>query len=305
MSQAVACRKRTIGLPVLGGKVFSAGEDRAWTFSSLVFGAIFGLSQPEFGLWFLAWIGLVPLILLSVSSRRMPQAAIRGFLFGTAFNLVALNWLLHVSPPWWVKVEATEMLQYLGVAAWVLAGLIQGSAYALFSSFIKFVSDSKRFASLKLMAVLPFLWVLVSHVLCNQPDLLLVPVSVLEYSQYRQSSIIQIASIVGGIGLELLIVAFNLALAAVIIAVAGRRGIFPGAAFVSREWAAACLAAVSCLVLVVTAWGWWRVESNQQGVSPARTHSQFFLMVERGGRDGRNSYLLGIDSLHDSAPALQ
>jgi hypothetical protein len=50
----------------------------------------------------------------------------------------------------------------------------------------------------------------------NQADLLGVPWSMLEYSQYRQNMLIQGASVFGGIGLEYVIVAANLAIASLI-----------------------------------------------------------------------------------------
>lgn len=259
--------ERAALLPKFGGRVFSSGEDLAWTLSSIVFGALFGLSQPEFGVWILAWVGLVSLLLLSISSRRMSQAAARGFLFGTSYNLMALNWFLHLNPPWWFKSEATEALQLLGIAVWVLAGLLQGSAFTLLSCLTKFVTDSNRFGHIKLMVALPFAWVFITHVLYNQPDLLLMPMSVLEYSQYRQTWFIQIASVIGGIGLELLIVSFNVALTAVVVATAGRRGIFPAAAFVNRKWSLTFLSVTSAVVLATTIWGWWRLESRHHADS--------------------------------------
>lgn len=250
-------------LPKLRARAFSSGEDLAWTVSSLIFGAILGLSQPEFGIWILAWVGLVPLILLSISSRRMSQAAARGFLFGTSYNLMALNWFLHLNPPWWFKSEAPESLQLLGIVVWLLASLLQGSAYALLSCLTKFVTDSSRFGHIKFIVVLPFVWVFVTHILYNQPDVLLMPLSVLEYSQYRQTAVVQVASIVGGIGLELLIVSFNVALSVVVVANAGRQGIFPAAAFVSLRWALTLLAVTASLMIAATGWGWWHIECAQ------------------------------------------
>lgn len=272
-SSAAALAERAALLPKFGGHVFSSGEDLAWTLSSIVFGAMLGLSQPEFGVWILAWVGLVPLFLLSVSSRRMSQAAARGFLFGASYNLMALNWFLHLNPPWWFKSEATEALQLLGIVVWLLAGLLQGSAFTLLSCLTKFVTDSNRFGHIKLMVALPFVWVFITHILYNQPDLLLMPMSVLEYSQYQQTWIIQIASVIGGIGLELLIVSINVALAAVVVATAGRRGIFPAAAFVSRKWSLTLLSATWVVVLAATIWGWWRLESrNHADVHAAQTN---------------------------------
>lgn len=271
MSQAAVCHNRSVALPALGAKVFSTGEDLAWTLSSMLFGAVLGLSQPHFGVWFVAWFGLVPLILLSISSRRMSQSAMRGFLFGTAYNLVALNWFLYLNPPWWVKTEATEELKALGVVIWLLAGVIQGTAYALLSCVTRFLTESKRFDSIKALVALPFVWVLITHVLYNQPDLLLMPMSVLEYSQYQQTYLIQIASLVGGIGLEFLIAAFNVALAAFILSVAGRKGLFPSAAFASLRGAATWLVAVSLIVLSTAVWGAWRVGAWQGAAAAGRT----------------------------------
>src|ERR1700722_3329677 len=65
---------------------------------SLVAGAILGLSAPGIGLWFTAWFGLAPLLLLIATSETAWIAAWRGLLFGLAYNLVYGNWVLGLYP---------------------------------------------------------------------------------------------------------------------------------------------------------------------------------------------------------------
>src|ERR1700691_6104488 len=76
-----------------------------WLKSSLIClttGAFLGLSAPGINLWLIAWFGLTPLLLLIADSKNGWQAAWRGLIFGTAYNLVYLNWYLGLQPLDWL-----------------------------------------------------------------------------------------------------------------------------------------------------------------------------------------------------------
>ncbi|GAI34517.1 unnamed protein product, partial [marine sediment metagenome] len=79
---------------------------------ALVAGALFGLSAPGFGQWYLAWFCLAPFFLLVAGSESLKQASIRGFVFGAAYNLVYLNWYLGL-----------HSLSWMGLNDWQSIGL--------------------------------------------------------------------------------------------------------------------------------------------------------------------------------------
>lgn len=57
-------------------------------------GALPALSFPAPGLWWLAWVGLLPWMLLVRSAPTSRQAAVSGWLGGTGFMLAVHHWLL-------------------------------------------------------------------------------------------------------------------------------------------------------------------------------------------------------------------
>ena len=206
-------QEKAAGKPA-GGKVW-----RALALSAIS-GAIFGLSAPGFGQWYLAWFGLAPLLLLSVSSRSVWQAAIRGLIFGTCYNLVYLNWYLQLHPLSWMGMNDWQSIP-LALFCWSFVSTWQGVITAVFAMVMRLVPlcggaiPRKVEEKWKIPALLfiPIFWTALFEKLGNAHDLLGVPWSLIEYSQYQQTALIQIASIIGGIGLSVLIVAVNVAIA--------------------------------------------------------------------------------------------
>lgn len=178
-------------------------------------GAILGLSAPGFGQWWLAWIGLVPLIVLVFSSKNVFHAALRGIVFGIAYNLVVLNWFLHLNPPWWVLVNLQEpsLRLALCIGMWLVAGTINGVVYAVAACalyFARFLSTKlKRGQAAALILSSGLAFSVLEHTVSYIPDWLLLPLSLLEYSQFQQSALLQLCAITGGGGLCACIVAVN------------------------------------------------------------------------------------------------
>src|SRR5262249_5761873 len=90
--------------------------------------------------------------------------------------------------------------------------------------------------------------------LANAHDLLGVPWTMLEYSQYRQLPLIQIASIVGGVGLGLLLVMSNVALAGAVATLSSKLSWKPLASRTHGDCARQ-LMVVALAVAVALAWG--------------------------------------------------
>lgn len=184
---------------------------------AFISGALLGFSAPGFGQWWLAWIGLVPLALLVFSSRNTIHAVSRGMIFGVAYNLVALTWFLHLNPPWWVGLQEPSTRLALCIGMWLVAGFINGTVYALATCALHLVrllsTKLKRGQSAVLILSSAFAFSLVEHTVSYIPDLLLLPLSLLEYSQFHQPALLQICAITGGGGLCAFIVAVNTAAA--------------------------------------------------------------------------------------------
>lgn len=210
---------------------------------ALLFGAVLGLSAPgitlpalpgiEYSLSFsfLAWFALAPLLLLISSSKSTWQAFLRGVVFGTAYNLVYQNWYLGLQPLDWLGFNQWQGWALAGLA-WLVIAVHQGIIIGLFSATAYLVPMTGQFLTegsrkrLKLPAffILPLLWVLIVNKLGNAHAALGVPFSMLEYTQYKQIALIQIASIIGGIGLSYLMVMCNTVFAALIANLSNMKG---------------------------------------------------------------------------------
>jgi apolipoprotein N-acyltransferase len=186
-------------------------------------GAMLGLCAPGMEQWYLAWCGLVPLLLLAAGSQNVGHAFLRGLGFGMGYNLVYLSWYLGLHPlewmglDWWASIPAS-------IGAWAVASLHQALIVSVFAMLCRCLPLTGGFVPKKLddgwklptLLFLPLCWVLLNNKLLNAHELLGVPWPLLEYSQYKQLPILQFASITGGIGLSALIVTVNVSIAGII-----------------------------------------------------------------------------------------
>ncbi|HEY9788511.1 MAG TPA: apolipoprotein N-acyltransferase [Candidatus Obscuribacterales bacterium] len=195
---------------------FARAELKAWIFC-LVSGLLLAFAAPGFDQWYLAWFGLVPLLGAVFASSSLPRAFFRGLVFGTAYNMLYLHWVLFVHPATWVGLAHFAPYLMSGIA-WLVGSLQQGLIIASFSAALRAlpitwgilpVRSAGRWRIPALIAV-PLLWILVLNKIGNAHDLLGVPWAMIEYSQYRQITLLQAASIVGGIGIGALIVLVNM-----------------------------------------------------------------------------------------------
>jgi apolipoprotein N-acyltransferase len=183
---------------------------------ALAAGAALGLSAPGFDQWYLAWFGLVPLLWLTGTARNAVQAAFRGLAFGTGYNVVYMCWYLSLRTVFLVGTFRC-VSDLMPAAAWLLMSVHQGLFIAIFAAVARSlplrpgwlaVKDAGK-VMLPSFVVLPCLWVLIVDKLGNAPALLGVPWSQLQYTQYNQVHLVQIASVVGGTGICCLLVMFN------------------------------------------------------------------------------------------------
>ncbi|MCC7527360.1 MAG: apolipoprotein N-acyltransferase [Candidatus Melainabacteria bacterium] len=224
---------------------------------SLTSGAVLALSAPGFDQWYLAWVGLAPLILLCASSNNKKQSFVRGLLFGLGYHLVYLNWVFGLHPMDWLKFSHWQSCL---VAAVALAGwsFHQALLVAVFAVLCRLIPLTGSVRPQKInnrwhwpaLLVIPTIWVLWMSKIGNAHCLLGVPWGMLEYSQYKQLFVIQIASTIGGIGVGFLIAAFNTALACLVATLAGRDSLKEISA---RSRAPAVFQLVSLSLIIISA----------------------------------------------------
>jgi len=220
-------------------------------------GVLLALSFPKFGHPALAWIALAPLLVaLAGEGYQRPRIADQtshSFLLGLVTGVVYFTGTLY----WITRVMAV----YGDLSGWV-AVLINALliAYlalfpAIFALIVRRVLASHGPPAL--MAA-PIVWVATelgrTHLLTGFPWVLL------GYSQITVLPIAQLASVFGVYGVSMLVAAVSAALAAIGVSAAGARGQAEEGPFWKR-WAPG-LAVVS-IVLVVAAWGSWRVARSE------------------------------------------
>lgn len=187
---------------------------------AILAGVICALSAPGFDLWYLAWFTFASFFLLTASANGILQAGLRGLLFGYAYNLTYLNWYFHLHPLDWLGFPQWQSVA-IATFCWFFESGHQAILFAIFAVLFKLLPLTGGFLPrqvegrwrLPFLLIAPTLWVIFFNKLGNAYDLLGVPWSMIEYSQYRQPAVIQIASIIGGIGLGWLLLLSNCSIA--------------------------------------------------------------------------------------------
>lgn len=187
---------------------------RYWL-AATFFGALVGMAAPGLEQWYLPWLGMTALLALSLSARDNWQAAMRGMLFGMAYNLVYLNWLLTFRAAYCDGVFSF-CPTLIGVAFWIMLSSWQGLGPAAFACLSRALPLTHGWLPVKhrerwhlpSFICLPLLFVLVDR-LFNTTQLLGFPWSSLHYTQYKQLPLLQIASIIGGVGISAWIILVN------------------------------------------------------------------------------------------------
>lgn len=275
-------------------------------------GALLGLSAPGFDHWYIAWFGLVPLLLLTVSANGVKDAFLRGALFGMAYNLVYVSWYLNLHPLSWMGYNDVES-GAISAAAWLVVSAHQALLVGIIAAIIRFLPLCGGFIPrevegkwcLPALLAIPPIWVLLQNKIYNAHDWLGVPWPMLEYSQYKMLPIIQCASWIGGIGIGALIVLFNCSLA-VLIASLSRRLTLKSLAAATPTNAITQFLTVALVVAGIVAWGYSRLTAPPAGQLQQISVLQGNINIEMEKR--KHSYTLAqlldhYQSLVDRAPA--
>lgn len=206
-----------------------AGARRTRAALAPVAGALPALAFPAPGLWWLAWVALVPWLLLTRCAPTPRQAALAGWLGGTGFMLAVHHWLMPS-----LHVFILILAALLG-ALWAPWGWLAG----------RLLSGSPRPARIAAAAVLlPAGWLMVE--LIRSWEYLGGPWGLLGASQWQVPPTLRLASVGGVWLLSFAVVAVNTAVTALLASAGARAG--------ARAAGAAVLAVAA--VATTAAWAW-------------------------------------------------
>ena len=166
--------------------------------------AILVLSFPKFNLGFLAWIGLIPL-LLAIHGENIRRSFCLSQLTGMLFFMGIFRWIL-VIPGYTIFHHA-------------LLALYLGSYFGCFGLLFGFLS--RRWGRTQAMFAAPFIWTALEFLRSNFSFLAL-PWCLLAHSQFQYPVIIQITSVAGTYSISFLIVLVNSAIAALLLGTRSR-----------------------------------------------------------------------------------
>ncbi len=158
---------------------------------SVLSGVLGALAFPPMEFTFLAWVCLIPLI-FAIRGSSPRQAFWYSYIAGFIFFGSLLYWLVNVTVP-----------------GFILLTLMLAVYYALFGMMVRMVLNY----SMDLF-ILPFFWVALEYIRSHMFTGF--PWGLLGYSQYTTINLVQIADITGAYGVSFVIVAFNVALFAVL-----------------------------------------------------------------------------------------
>jgi apolipoprotein N-acyltransferase len=188
----------------------------------LIFAFVAGLSLASslafIGWSFSAWIALVPLIILIKSSQSLRSCLAEVLVFFLVYNLVSFIWLLGLHPLTWHGFNIHESF-FIALLAWFSPAIFHSLLLVPFAiamkAFFEFRTDerTRELATVDIL-FLAFIWTVIEHkIMLNLGPIFgifTVPINLLAYSQYNNLMFIQVCNIIGAIGLEFFIVAFNL-----------------------------------------------------------------------------------------------
>lgn len=166
-------------------------------FLSICSGILLIFAFPPFNLSGLAFVGLVPLLIVLKIEKNLLKSLIFSFLTGIIFFGGLLFWIA------WIKIY--QVPQWMLVIGWLLTTLVFGSFIGIFGAIVKFLDTKINF--LKVLFP-PFIWVSIEFIRSVFPFGGFTW-GILGYSQYQNLMLIQIVDIVGVFGISFLILLVN------------------------------------------------------------------------------------------------
>ena len=168
--------------------------------TSLAAGVALALAFPSLELWPLAWLALVPLLVVT-HATRVRVAAFYGWLYGFSFFLVSLYWIPDTVS------NFTRIPRPVALSLWILMSAVAAYSYALFAALLRWLA----MRGVSRLVAAPLVWVV-----CEWMRTFVIaafPWNSLGYSQIEQLPLIQIADVTSVYGISAAIVFTNVAIA--------------------------------------------------------------------------------------------
>lgn len=210
-----------------------------YAIAPLISGTLLFLAFPPYGLPFLIWVGLVP-IMLVIYQKGFVQAFLISGLGGLVYFAGFFNWILVI--PGYTLLHHAILDVFLAI---------------FFGTFgLVFSLISRRFGATMAFSAAPFIWVSLEYLRSNLLFMAL-PMGLLAHSQYANPSIIQISSLAGAYGVSFLVVMVNSAIAGLILSQVYRvkKGASLSPSSFSRHGANALIAAAALLTIFTLIYG--------------------------------------------------
>lgn len=109
---------------------------------ALASGILMGLTVAPVGAWFLAWIALIPLWVLVVTSAKGKNQFPPAFLWGIGYHGVALFWITGIHPMTWLGVPWLPSLA-ITVFCWGFITVLGGVFVAIWAAVMVRLSEQK------------------------------------------------------------------------------------------------------------------------------------------------------------------
>lgn len=174
-------------------------------FLSISSGLLLIFAFPPFNISGLAFIGLVPLLVVLKLEERLLKSFIFSFLTGITFFGGLLFWIS--------KIRIYQVPEWMLVIGWILVTLILGIYIGIFGLIVKFFDTKIKFFKVLFPGIV---WVSIEFIRSIFPFGGF-PWGILGYSQYQNLMLIQIVDITGVFGISFLILFVNSTIATIFL----------------------------------------------------------------------------------------
>jgi apolipoprotein N-acyltransferase len=168
------------------------GLDAKGVFLGFISGGLLALSFPDFNKWYLAWVGLVPLLYALKRCNNLKGAFAIAFIAGFIFNIGIFYWAHEISG------YDLNVIGFLFIFLFALYLALFGLILVLASKHLP----------LSFVITAPFVWVTMEYIRSNF-FFLAFPWGLLGTSQYQNLPFIQIASITSIYGVSFILALIN------------------------------------------------------------------------------------------------
>ena len=180
---------------------------------SFISGLFCALSMPGLNIGIIAWISFIPLILIIANTESFKKALLYPLAFGLGFNLISLNWFLGLHPLNWLDFsEGTSF--FLTRAIWLYVSTYASYYFAIFGLSAYFILKLKQGIVIKSLLI-SILWSLIMNKLMASGEFAF-PWAMIQYSQYKNLALLQLAQYIGGIGIGFIIIFTNTLIAFIV-----------------------------------------------------------------------------------------